>query len=160
LSLPVNADYIITMNYKLGATIAEIYRAEREARVVRPLFSCGVSAGFPSPADDYIDSRLDLNELLIKNPAATFFVRVAGDSMTGVGINHGDILIVDRSLEPAHGRIIIAAVDGELTVKRLYKTACSCMLVPEHPDYPPLNITSDMSLEVWGVVTGVVHQFI
>jgi DNA polymerase V len=143
----------------LEATVTEIYSVEQKNRVKRPLFSCGVSAGFPSPADDYIDRHLDLNELLIKNPAATFFVRVAGDSMTGVGINHDDILIVDRSLDPTNGKIIIAAIDGELTVKRLSRTASTCSLQSEHPDYPPLTITPDMSLEVWGVVTSVVHQF-
>ncbi len=144
----------------MEATITEIYSVEQKNRIQLPLFSCGVSAGFPSPADDYIDRQLDLNELLIKNPAATFFVRVAGDSMTGAGINHDDILIVDRSLEPTNGKIIIAAIDGELTVKRLSKTDYSCSLQSENPDYPALQITDDMSLEVWGVVTGVVHQFI
>ncbi|MCG2775678.1 MAG: translesion error-prone DNA polymerase V autoproteolytic subunit, partial [Desulfobacterales bacterium] len=77
----------------------------------------GVSAGFPSPADDYIQGRLDLNELMIQHPAATFFVRVAGDSMIGAGIHHDDILVVDRSLEPASGKVVIAVVNGDLTVK-------------------------------------------
>jgi DNA polymerase V len=98
--------------YKLGSSIAGVYGLEQKNKIPLPLFSCGVSAGFPSPADDYIGQQLDLNDLLIKNPAATFFVRVAGDSMTGVGINDKDILVVDRSLEPVHGRIVIAAVNS------------------------------------------------
>ena len=148
----------MSMDYRLDKTIAALYRVEKKNEVILPLFSCGVSAGFPSPADDYIDRRLDLNELLIKHPAATFFVRVAGDSMIGAGINDDDILIVDRSVEPGHGKIVIVAVDGELTVKRLFRDGQVCRLVSENPDYPSLDITDDMSLEVWGVVTSVIHQ--
>ena len=139
-------------------TEAEIYEFDRKAKVVRPLFSSGVSAGFPSPADDYIDRKLDLNELLIKNPAATFFVRVAGDSMVEAGINHGDILVVDRSLEPVSGKIVIAVINGELTVKRLLKNDQSCQLIAENPNYEPLEITEETPCEVWGVATWVIHQ--
>jgi DNA polymerase V len=146
------------MEPKKGPSIAEIYSFDPETRVVRPLFSTGVSAGFPSPADDYIERRLDLNEHLIKNPAATFFVRVAGDSMTGAGINHNDILIVDRSLDPVSGKIVIAVVDNELTVKRLLKEENSIKLVAENDNYAPLEFTEGMSLEVWGVATYVIHQ--
>ena len=88
-----------------------------------PFLKFTAHAGFPSPADDYMEGKLDLNKHLIKHPTATFFVRAAGESMIKVGIHHGDILIVDRSLEAKHGKIIIAAVDGELTVKRLYKSS-------------------------------------
>ncbi len=144
---------------KTDSSIAAIYGLDQKTRVVRPLFSCGVSAGFPSPADDYIDRRLDLNELLISNPAATFFVRTAGDSMTGAGINNDDILIVDRSLPPTSGKIVIAVIDGELTVKRLVQTTTSCTLVAENPDYPALEINEDADFQVWGVVTSVIHQF-
>ncbi len=139
-------------------SIAGIYRFEKKSRVLRPLFLSGVSAGFPSPADDYIDRELDLNEYLIANPAATFFVRVAGDSMIGAGINHDDILIVDRSLAPVSGRIVIAIVDGELTVKRLVKTADRCLLQPENPLYSDTEIHGDMELEIWGVVTCAIHR--
>lgn len=151
--MPANQKYI------LGPSISGIYGVEQKTKAPLPLYSCGVSAGFPSPADDYIGQQLDLNELLIKNPAATFFVRVSGDSMTGVGINDNDILVVDRSLEPAHGKIIIAAVNGELTVKRLVKTDHSCQLVAENPNYPPIKLTEDLSCIAWGVVTSVIHQF-
>lgn len=139
--------------------IAEIYAFKPGSRVVRPLFSSGVSAGFPSPAEDYIEQRLDLNELLIQNPSATFFVRVNGDSMTGAGINHDDILIVDRSLDPVSGKIVIAIIDGEFTVKRLFKDVDTCRLVAENPDYPPIEITEESGCEIWGVVTSSINQF-
>jgi len=122
-----------------------------------PLFSSLVTAGFPSPADDYIDRRLDLNELLVAHPAATFFVRVAGDSMIGAGIHHGDLLVVDRSVAPSDGNVVIAVVDDELTVKRLSVGAGGIALVPENPDYEPIVIGDPANLIVWGVVTAVVH---
>lgn len=146
-------------NIKLGSSISGIYGLAQKTKVPLPLYLCGVSAGFPSPASDYISQKLDINELLIRNPAATFFVRAAGDSMTGVGINDNDILVVDRSLEPVHGKIIIAAVNGELTVKRLVKTGTSCRLVAENPNYPPIEISEDLTCISWGVVTSVIHQF-
>jgi DNA polymerase V len=142
---------------KKSPSIREIHPASCKAVLQRPLFLSGVSAGFPSPADDYLDRKLDLNEHLVKNPAATFFVRVAGDSMTGVGINDNDILVVDRSLEPVNNNIVIAVVNGELTVKRLVKNRNSCCLVAENPDYPPLDIGDEMELEIWGVVTFAIH---
>ena len=145
--------------YKLGSSISGIYKSEQKSKVSLPLYSCGVSAGFPSPADDYIAQQLDLNDLLIKNSAATFFVRASGDSMTGAGINDNDILVVDRSLEPTHGKIIIAAINGELTLKRLVKTDHSFKLVAENPNYPAIEITENLSCVVWGVVTSVIHQF-
>ena len=140
-------------------SIAAIYGLEQKSIIRRPLFLSGVSAGFPSPADDYIDRKLDLNELLIKNPAATFFVRVAGDSMIGTGIHHGDILVVDRSLEPVSGNIVIAVYSGELTVKRLIYDGNEGRLVAENPAYSPLIISEENGCEIWGVVTSVVHQF-
>lgn len=138
---------------------AEIYGFGQKVRVVLPLYSSGVSAGFPSPAEDYIEQRLDLNELLIRKPAATFFVRVNGDSMIGAGINHNDILIVDRSLDPVSGKIVIAVIDGEFTVKRMIRNSSSCRLVAENPAYPPIEITEESSCEIWGVVTSSIHQF-
>ena len=140
-------------------TIDEIFALEQKAIVKCPLFICGVSAGFPSPADDHIDRKLDLNELLIQNPAASFFVRVEGDSMKNAGINHGDILVVDRSVEATNGKIIIGIVNGDLTVKRLVLKHNSCKLVAENPDYQPVEITEEMEFSVWGVVTSVIHQF-
>ncbi|MBC8208206.1 MAG: translesion error-prone DNA polymerase V autoproteolytic subunit [Desulfobulbaceae bacterium] len=144
--------------WKSDGSIEGVYCFNPGEKVLRPLFACGVSAGFPSPADDYIERQLDLNELLIRNPPATFFVRVTGDSMTGAGINHDDLLVVDRSLEPASGRIIIAVLNGELTVKRFVLGDGICRLLAENPDYPPQEITADTTFEVWGVVTSVIHS--
>jgi DNA polymerase V len=108
------------------SSIAAIYGVEQKTKILRPLFLSGVSAGFPSPVEDYVDRKLDLNELLIKNPAATFFVRVAGDSMIDAGIHNDDILIVDRALEAGNGKIVIAVYNGELTVKRLLQDKKGC----------------------------------
>jgi DNA polymerase V len=123
-----------------------------------PLFESVVSAGFPSMAEDYVDRALDLNELLIQHPAATFFVRVSGDSMIGAGIFADDILIVDRAVTPVSNKIVIARINDELTVKRFVKKSDSVILYPENPAYKPLVITPDMDFEVWGVVTCVIHR--
>ncbi len=122
-----------------------------------PLYSSKVSAGFPSPAEDYIAERLDLNEFLIKHPSATFLVRAIGNSMINAGIHDNDILIVDRSLPPVHGKIVIAAIDGQLTVKRLHKKDNKCILIAENPDYPPIEIKEGQETYIWGVVTQVLH---
>jgi len=123
-----------------------------------PLYGSSVRAGFPSPADDYIESMLDLNTYLIKHPAATFIVKASGDSMNGAGIQSGDLLIVDRSLEAVHGKIVIAAVNGDLTVKRLFKQNGIIKLMAENPDYPPIDITATEEVVIWGVVTHVIHN--
>ncbi len=122
-----------------------------------PLYSSTVRAGFPSPADDYIETMLDLNQYLIKHPAATFFVRASGDSMINAGIHTGDILVVDRSIEATHGKIVIAALNGELTVKRLSRQHGQVKLVAENPDFPALDITEEYDMVIWGVVTNVIH---
>ena len=121
-----------------------------------PLYLSPVKAGFPSPADDFIDRKLDLHEYLVHNEAATFFLRAQGDSMTGAGIHDGDLLIVDRSIEAAHDKIVIAALDGELTVKRLQRTKGKVFLAPENPDYPVFDITEGDTLDkaVQGQVPG------
>ena len=123
-----------------------------------PLYSCKISAGFPSPADDHLEKNLDLNSYLIKNPTATFFVRVNGDSMINAGIHDNDILIVDRSLKPTHGKIVIAVVDGQMTVKRLYKQSGKLFLIPENKNFKPIEITENMSMEIWGVVITAIHS--
>ena len=116
-----------------------------------------VSAGFPSPADDYMESTLDLNTYLIKNPAATFFVRVDGESMTGAGIFPNDLLVVDRSVAPRSGNIVIAALDGEFAVKRLHRHKGRVELRAENPKFAPVVLAEWSELEVWGVVTYVLH---
>lgn len=121
------------------------------------LYQQPVSAGFPSPAEDYIEGKLDLNLHLIKNPAATFYVRVSGDSMTGVGIHSGDLLVVDRSLDPVSGRIVIAVLNGELTVKRLTFEGDRPILNAENVNYPPIKVTEPQELCIWGVATSVIH---
>ena len=118
------------------------------------LYASQPAAGFPAPGDDMVEKPLDLNDLLIDNPTSTFFVRVKGDSMEGAKIHDGDILIVDRSLEPAPGRIVVAAVYGELVVKRLALQNGQLALVSEHEDYAPIVVAEAEDCFVWGVVTG------
>jgi DNA polymerase V len=122
------------------------------------LVSSTIKAGFPSPAEDYIDRKIDLNEQLIANPAATFMVRVEGSSMIDCGINEQDVLIVDRSLKAKDKDIILAVVDGEFTVKRLRIKRGVYELVPENPEYQVITITEGTDFVVWGVVTYVIHQ--
>lgn len=122
-----------------------------------PLFMERVSAGFPSPAQDYVEQTLDLNELCIKRPAATFFVRVEGDSMIGAGIHSDDILVVDRSVQAVNGDIVIASVHGELTVKELQLRPC-VRLLPRNSAYAPIDIPDGAALELFGVVTNVVRN--
>ena len=122
-----------------------------------PLFTERVAAGFPSPAQDYVEGSLDLNELCIRHPAATFFVRVHGDSMTDAGIYPNDVLVVDRSVTARDGDIVIASIDGEFTVKEL-RLKPSPRLIPRNPAYSPIEVTEDGGLEVFGVVTSVVRQ--
>ena len=125
-----------------------------------PLLAAAVPAGFPSPAEDFVEGTLDLNEHLIHRPAATFIVRVKGDSMTGVGIFPGDLLVVDRSLEAQSGSIVIAVIGGELTVKRLHRaTEGHWVLVAESPHYPPIPLGPDRECMIWGVVASAIHQF-
>ena len=123
-----------------------------------PLYACKISAGFPSPTEDYVEGKLDLNDYLIKNPAATFLVRATGDSMLGAGIHPGDLLVVDRSIKPNHDHIVIAAIDGELTVKRLRKQNNEIALCPENDRYTPIQLSTENDLVIWGVVTSVIHR--
>jgi DNA polymerase V len=125
-----------------------------------PLFSHKVAAGFPSPADDYIEGRLSLDEHLIQHREATFFVRAKGNSMTGAGIFDGDLLVVDKSLTPASGDIVIAIVDGDMTVKRLIKRGNIITLKPENPSFKEIEFKDGQELQVWGVVTSTTKKFI
>jgi DNA polymerase V len=123
-----------------------------------PLYGSKVAAGFPAPADEHIDDRIDLNEYLIHRPESTFLVRATGNSMIGAGIHPDDILVVDRSIEPKNGKIVIVAINGELTVKRLLKTKDKIQLLPENVDFEPISILDSDDLHIWGVVTNVVHK--
>lgn len=128
-------------------------------KVYRLPFYCNtISAGFPSPGENEMEDKLDLNELLIKHPSATFFLKVSGSSMIKAGINPNAILIVDRSIEPANGKIVIAAVNGELTIKRLFIKGNKVQLVAENDTYRPIDITDDIELHIWGIVTHVIHS--
>jgi len=134
------------------------YPSDSPKQYNTPLFSGKVAAGFPSPADDYIEKTLDLNDLLIQKPAATFFVRASGESMLGAGIHPNDILVVDRSITPVVGKIVICALNDELTVKRLKSMGDEVILGAENPAYSDIVIQEGTELMIWGVVTNVIHS--
>jgi DNA polymerase V len=117
-----------------------------------------VSAGFPSPADDYLELKLDLNKHLIKHPTATFYIKVKGNSMLNAGINDGDMLIVDRSLEPKNGDVAVCVIDGEFTVKRIHSYNGEITLMAENPKYKPIKVNEYDDFQVWGVVTYIIHK--
>lgn len=127
--------------------------------VLLPLFLDRVPAGFPSPAENYTEGRLDLNDLVVRRPAATFFVRVMGESMTGVGIHADDLLVVDKSVEPRNGSVVIAVVDGCLTVKLFHRRPDGVTLRPANDAFPPIDVDEGGDLEVWGVVTHGVRRY-
>jgi DNA polymerase V len=131
--------------------------AEPLSQIALPLFTSKVPAGFPSPANDYIEKDLDLNELMIQNPAATFFARAEGYSMINAGILPGDILVIDRSLEPLSRSIVVCVLNNEFTVKRLVHENGQWRLHAENPDYPPIELNDDSEMQVWGVVTYAIH---
>jgi DNA polymerase V len=152
------SNYIVPMNNYTGIYGNSILPVKTGESLRTPLFCDAVKAGFPSPADDYIEQALDFNELLVKHPAATFCLRVSGNSMTGAGIHHNDILVVDRALTAENNSIVIASICGELTVKRMIKHREKIILAPENPDFNPVTVTEDMDFQVWGVVTNVIHK--
>ncbi|MBK6282527.1 MAG: translesion error-prone DNA polymerase V autoproteolytic subunit [Draconibacterium sp.] len=123
-----------------------------------PLVEATVSAGFPSPADDYSESRLDLNKELISNKSATFYARVRGDSMTLAGITDGDLLIIDKSKTPVNGSVVVCLIDGEFTVKRLQKAGNQYYLMPENNNYQPIKIRPENEVAIWGVVTYTIKK--
>lgn len=120
------------------------------------LFESKLPAGFPSAGDDYVERTLDLHDFLVKNPSSTFFIKVEGESMKGAGIQSGDLLIVDRSLEPKNGSIVVALLNGEFTVKRLAVSGDKIELLAENPQYPSIKVVGDF--QVWGVVSYVIHK--
>ena len=129
----------------------------RRRLLALPLAEARVAAGFPSPADDYVDVGIDLNEQLIHHPSSTFFLRVSGDSMIGAGIHDGDLLVIDRSLEPRPGRVVVAVLDGAFTLKRLMRDGHGLHLEAAHPDYPNLELQSCIDVQIWGVAIHVIH---
>ncbi|AER32856.1 DNA polymerase V [Pantoea sp. PA1] len=131
--------------------------ANVSALLALPLFMERVPCGFPSPAQDYVEQRIDLNKLIVQHPSSTYFVRVSGESMTGAGINDGDMLVVDSALRASHGDIVVASVEGEFTVKRLQLQPC-LQLMPMNRQFKPIAISTEDALEVFGVVTYVIKS--
>ena len=140
------------LSIKSDESISQIWLADESRNIELPYYDTRVQAGFPSPAEDHLEESLDLNTLVIDNPSATFFVRVAGESMREIGITDGDILIVDRSIESWDNRIVVAVIDSEFTIKRFTKRNGTVVLEAENPDYPSIRITEEMDFSVWGVV--------
>jgi DNA polymerase V len=136
----------------------DIYSALTNSELKLPYAEQGISAGFPSPADDFLDISIDLNKELIKNPSATFYGRVRGDSMKDAGLENGDLLIIDKSLEPSDNKIAVCFIDGEFTVKRIKIEAELIWLIAENKDYKPIKVTPDNEFVIWGIVTTVIKS--
>ena len=117
-----------------------------------------ISAGFPSPADDFKELRISIDQEVVRNEDATFYARVSGESMQGAGLDDGDLLVIDRSMEPKNGKIAVCCIDGEFTVKRLKVVEDGVFLIPENPKYQPIKVTEENELIVWGIVTYVVKK--
>ncbi len=136
----------------------ERIKSDTTTNIELPLFQTGISAGFPSPADDYIEDRIDLNRELIRNPSSTFFGRVNGDSMINAGIGDGDLIVIDKSIEPKDGSIVVCVIDGEFTVKRFQKINGEIFLMPENEKYKAIKITNENDFRVWGTVTYTIKK--
>ncbi|WP_294960323.1 translesion error-prone DNA polymerase V autoproteolytic subunit [uncultured Flavobacterium sp.] len=137
----------------------ELYSPDISSEVKLPFFDVGISAGFPSPADDFIELSIDLNKELIKHKYTTYFARVKGYSMKNVGINDGDLLIIDKSLEPQNNRIAVCQIDGEFTVKRIRIEKEIIWLIAENEDYQPIKVTPENNFVIWGIVTHSIKTF-
>ena len=140
-------------------TTVELFKPGFAPPLPLPVMACRVSAGFPSPADDYLESRIDINELLIQNPPATFIGKVSGPSMQGAGIHDGDYIVVNRAAEWADGAIVVARVHDEFTLKRIRKIGSRVFLVPENESFQPIEVTEDSDCEIWGRVTGSFRRY-
>ncbi|MDE6301305.1 MAG: translesion error-prone DNA polymerase V autoproteolytic subunit [Muribaculaceae bacterium] len=143
---------------KRGEIMIHILRPELTGQVRLPLADMGIQAGFPSPAQDYLSEAIDLNHELVQHPASTFYARVSGESMIGDGIEDGDLLVIDRSLEPKDGDMAVCCIDGEFTLKRLSLVKDQVWLVPSNESFDPILVTPDREFEVWGVVTHSIKQ--
>lgn len=137
----------------------EFFTASTDVEVERPLMGEAVQAGFPSPAEDFTEVSIDLNVELLKNPASTFFCRVSGDSMQDMGINDGDLLVVDKSLEPSDGKVAVCYIDGEFTLKEIKIEKDCCWLIPANEKFAPIRVTEDNEFMVWGVVTYAIKSY-
>tara|TARA_Y100001968_G_scaffold333676_1_gene398266 strand:+ start:2498 stop:2914 length:417 start_codon:yes stop_codon:yes gene_type:complete len=132
----------------------------KRSKLLVPLCKVSISAGFPSPAEEYMEASIDLNEELIKHPISTFFLRVSGNSMRGAGVHNGDLLIVDRSINPAPGHIVVAVLDGEFTLKKLVLHKNNLYLEAANPSNPPIDIRRYGEMQIWGVATYSIHSLI
>jgi DNA polymerase V len=139
-------------------TVLDFFSADTSHELSLPLAGVGIPAGFPSPAEDYEEVSLDLNRALIRHPAATFYARVKGSSMTEAGILDGDLLVIDKSLEPKNGDIAVCFLDGEFTVKRISLIDDALFLLPANRQYRPIRISEESDFQVWGIVTYVIHK--
>lgn len=139
-------------------THVEIHLPDTSSQMPLPFAEGGIRAGFPSPAQDYISESIDLNTELIAHPAATFYGRVIGDSMSGEGIEEGDILVIDKSLEPTNGDLAVCQVDGEFTLKRLNIQKDRILLMPSSPNYQPIVVTEENQFMIWGIVTYTIKR--
>ena len=140
----------------LQSSSLDIYKAVSDTLLELPVINAGISAGFPSPAMDFIDVSIDMNKYLIKRPTATFYGRVKGVSMKNCGIDDGDLLVIDKSIPPANNKIAVCYIDGEFTVKRINVNEGACWLIPENKNYKPIKITEDNDFQIWGIVTHVI----
>ena len=136
-----------------------LYRAEANKKLSIPLADGGVSAGFPSPAQDFLDLAIDLNKELIQNPASTFYARVNGQSMEDMGIDSGDLVIIDKSLVPQNGKIAVCFLDGEFTMKKIKFDKDCCWLIPANKKFKPIKVTRDNDFIIWGIVIHVIKSF-
>ena len=152
-----NRYFCFVKTIKLYQSI-QLYKADTRTKQFLPLVDNGISAGFPSPADDFLDNKIDLNKELVKNKDATFFGRVRGESMIGAGLGNGDLLVIDKSLPPKSGKIAVCFIDGEFTVKRIKIEGEIVWLVPENPKFNPIRVTPDNDFVVWGIVTQVIKS--
>ena len=134
-------------------SVLEFYSANTESSIALPLIDGGIAAGFPSPAQDYIDLKIDLNKELIDNPSSTFYARVKGSSMIDAGISDGDILVIDKSLEPHNGDTAVCYIDGEFTIKFIKIEPDAVFLIPANPDFLPIKVTDNNNFCIWGIVT-------
>ena len=147
------------MNLVKQTQNVDFYSALNDTELELPFVKGGISAGFPSPAEDFTDSGIDLNKELIDNKFSTFFGRVKGNSMQDLGIHDGDIMIIDKSIAPQNGKIAICYIDGEFTIKRIKLEKNGCWLMPANDNYKPIKVTSDNDFMIWGIVTHVIKSF-
>lgn len=145
--------------YEVKSKLLEFFSISTEEAIEIPLAGEAVRAGFPSPADDFIELTIDLNRELIKNPSSTYYCRVIGDSMEDLGITDGDLLVVDKSLDPDNGKIAVCFLDGEFTLKEIRLEKDHCLLMPANDKYPPIKVTEENEFIVWGIVRYAIKSF-